>query len=153
MPPHWCFYEGLCANEIDRKGVSSRTGKAKRLFKSHLIARFITVGEDSPVFDVRIVLPEKNIKRHWSTRPAITVRTGETPKHLLLKELEFVPTALMKILKRMLITAVSTLRHCHFREPFGVLASHTHFVGKGFPILLHSTLSVLSEEFLMEPGS
>lgn len=24
----------------------------------------------------------------------------------------------------MLITAVSTLRHCHFREPFGVLASH-----------------------------
>lgn len=139
IPPHGCFHEGLCANEGDRKLVSSRrTGKAKWLFKSLLIVRFITVGEDSLVFDVRIVLPEKNIKRHWCTRPAITVRTGEMPKHLLLKELEFVLTALMKILKRMLITAVSILRHCHFREPFGVLASHTHPLGKGFPILWNS---------------
>lgn len=106
-------------------------GKAKWLFKPLLIARFISIGEDSPVCDVRAVLPEKNIKRHWSSRPAFIVRTGTTPKHLLLKELEFFPAALEKILKRMLITVVTTLRHCHFRELFGVLASHTPWE-KGF---------------------
>lgn len=56
-----------------------------------------------PQGDDRTVLPEKEMKRHRSARPATTVRTGEKPKCLLLAESEFFPTAIMKVLKGRLI--------------------------------------------------
>lgn len=91
---------------------------------------------------------QRKIKRHWSARPTITVRTGEKPKNLLLAELEFVPTAIMKVLKGRLITPMSTLGHCHFRGVSGVPASHT-VLEKHF--LCRCTLSVLAGEYLMVP--
>ena len=77
------------------------------------------------------------------------MRTEEKPKNLLLAESEFVPTAIMKILKGRLITAMSTLGHCHFRGVSGVPTSHA-VLEKYF--LCHCTLSVLAEELLTVPG-
>lgn len=78
----WVFYRGLCANEIDWRGVfTRRAGKAKQLFRFLLIARCIAAGEDSASQgDNRTALLEKEIKRHWSVRLAIIMRTRENTK-------------------------------------------------------------------------
>lgn len=64
-------------------------------------------------------------------------------------ELEFVPTAIMKILKGRLITAMHTLGLFHFRGVSGVLASHT-VLEKCFQCCC--TLLVLAEELLVVLG-
>lgn len=101
-----------------------------------------------PQGDDRTVLPEKEMKRHGSARPDITVRTGEKPKCLLLAESEFFPTAIMKVLKGRLIYSYEHAWALSLQKCFW---STTMFL-KSLSCVA-SPLSVFAGELLMVLGS